>query len=75
MANRREKSGSSDRFYFLGLQVTADSEYSHEIKKHLLLERKTITNLDSVLKRRDITLPTKVRIVSPYDFFGIHVQI
>ena len=63
MANRRGKSGNSDIFYFLGSKITVDSDYSHEIKRHLLLGRKAITNLDNVLKSRDITLPTKVCIV------------
>ena len=63
MANRRGKSGNSDIFYFLGSKITVDSDYSHEIKRHLLLGRKAITNLDSVLKSRDITLQTKVHIV------------
>ena len=53
--------GSSDRFYFLGLQITADGDCSHEIKRCLLFGRNAMTNLDSVLKIRDITLPTKVR--------------
>ena len=48
---------------FLGSKITADSDCSHDIKRRLLLGRKTMTNLDSVLKSRDITLPTKVRIV------------
>ena len=50
-------------FIFLGSKITADGDCSHEIKRHLLLGRKTVTNLDSILKSRDITLPTKVRIV------------
>ena len=50
-------------FIFLGFKITADSDYSHEIKRRLLLGRKAMTNQDSVLKSRDITLPTKVRIV------------
>ena len=50
-------------FIFLGSKITADSDCSHEIKTHLLLGRKVITNLDSILKSRDITLPTKVHIV------------
>ena len=50
-------------FIFLGSKITADSDYSHEIKRHLLLGRKAITNLDSILKSRDITLPIKVRLV------------
>ena len=63
MANRTGKSGSSERFYFLGLQSTVDSDCSHEIKRHLLLGRKAMTNLDNILKNRDITLPTKVCVV------------
>ena len=47
-------------FIFLGSKITVDSDCNHEIKRHLLLERKPMTNLDSILKRRDITLPTKV---------------
>ena len=50
-------------FTFLGSMITADGENSHEIKRCLLLERKAMTNLDSILKSRDITLTTKVRIV------------
>ena len=50
-------------FIFLGFKITADGNYSHEIKRHLLLGRKAMTNLDSILKRRNITLPTKVWIV------------
>ena len=62
MANRR-KSGRSDRFYFLGSKIIADGDCSHEIKRCLLLGKKTMTNLDSVLKSRCITLLTKVWIV------------
>ena len=68
MANRMGKSGSSDRFHFLGLPNHCDSDCSHEIKRHLLLGRKTMTNLDSVLKSRDITLPTKVYTVKAVVF-------
>ena len=50
-------------FIFLGSQITADGDCSHEIKRHLLLGRKVMTNLDSILKSRDITLPTKVFLV------------
>ena len=50
-------------FIFLGSKITADGDYSHEIKRHLLLERKVMTNLDSILKSRDITLPTKFHLV------------
>ena len=51
-----------------GSKITADGDCSHEIKRHLLLGRKVITNLDSILKRKDITLPTKVRLVKPMIF-------
>ena len=50
-------------FIFLGFKITADGDCSHEIKRHLLFGRKAVTNLDSTLKSRDITLPTKVCIV------------
>ena len=50
-------------FIFLGSQITADVDYSHEIKRHLLLGSKVTTNLDSILKSRDITLPTEVHLV------------
>ena len=50
-------------FIFSGSKITADGDCSHEIKRHLLLERKAMTNLDSILKSRDITLPTKIHIV------------
>ena len=68
MANRRGKRGSSERFSFIGLQNTADSDYSHEIKRCLLLGRKIMTNLDSILKTRDIPLPTKVNLVKAMVF-------
>ena len=55
-------------FIFLGSKIAADGDWSHEIKRHLLLGRKATTNLDSVLKSRDITLPTKVRIVKAMVF-------
>ena len=55
-------------FIFLGSQITANSDYSHEIKRHLLFGRKDMTNLDSVLKSRDITLPAKVYIVKAMAF-------
>ena len=55
-------------FYFLGSKITADSDCSHEIKRHLLLGRKVMTNLDSILKSRDITLATKVRLVQAMVF-------
>ena len=56
------------RLYFLGLKITADGDYSHEIKRHLLLGRKAVTNLDNILKSRDITLPTKLCIVKAMVF-------
>ena len=56
------------RLYFLGLQIAADGDYNHEIKRHLLLGRKVRTNLDSILKSRDITLPTKVCLLKAMVF-------
>ena len=55
-------------FYFLGSKITADGDCSHEIKRHLLLGRKAMTTLDSILKSRDITLPTKVHLVKAMVF-------
>ena len=55
-------------FVFLGSKVTADGDCSHEIKRHLLLGRKAMTNLDSILKSRDITLPAKVHLVKAMVF-------
>ena len=55
-------------FIFLGSKVTADGDYSHEIKRRLVLGRKVITNLDSIFKGRDITLPTKVHLVKAMVF-------
>ena len=55
-------------FIFLGSKITADGDCSHEIKRHLFLGRKVMTNLDSILKSRDITLPTKVRLVKAMIF-------
>ena len=60
--------GNSNRFIFLGSKSTADGDWLHEIKRHLLLGRKAITNLDSILKSRDITLPTKVQLVKAMVF-------
>ena len=56
-------------FNFLGSKITADGDCSHEIKRHLLLGRKVMTNLNSILKSRDITLPTKVHLVKGIWFF------
>ena len=58
-------------FIFLGSQITADGDCSHEIKRHLLFERKATTNLDSILKSRDISLPTKVRLVKAMIFLVV----
>ena len=58
----------SDRFYFLGLQITVDSDCNHEIKRCLLLRKKAVTNPDSILKSRDITLLTKAHIVKAIVF-------
>ena len=55
-------------FIFLGSKITADGDCNHEIKRRLLLVRKVMTNLDSIFKSRDITLPTKVRLVKPMVF-------
>ena len=55
-------------FIFSGFKITADGDCSHEIKRHLVLGRKTMTNLDSILKSRDITLPTKVHLVKAMVF-------
>ena len=63
MANRWGNSGNSVRLYFWGSKITADGDYSHEIKRHLLLGRKVMSNLDSIFKSRDITLPTKFPLV------------
>ena len=67
MANRWGNSGNSERL-FLGSKITADGDCSHEIKRRLFLGRKAMTNLDSVLNSRDITLPTKVCLVRAMDF-------
>ena len=63
MGNRWGDSENSGRLYFGGSKITADGDCSHEIKRHFLLGRKVMTNLDSILKSRDITLPTKVHLV------------
>ena len=68
MANRWENNGNSERLYSLGLQIIADGDCSHEIKRCSLLFRKTVTNLDSMLKSRDITLPAKVCLVKAMVF-------
>ena len=70
----RETVETVSDFIFLGSKITADGDCSHEIKRHLLLRRKLMTNLDSTFKSRDITLPTKVYLVKtmvfPVDMYG-----
>ena len=68
MANSWGNNGNSDRLYFLDSKIIADSDCSHKTKKRLLLGRKVMTNLDSVLKSRDITLPTNVSIIKTMIF-------
>ena len=68
MGNRWGNSGNSVRLYFGGSKITADGDCSHEIKRHLLLGRKIMSNLDSILKSRDNTLPTKVHLVKAIVF-------
>ena len=68
MGNRWGNSGNSVRLYFLGPKITADGDCSHEIKRRLLLGRKVMTNLDSILRIRDIVLPTKVHLVKAMVF-------
>ena len=68
MANRWGNNGNSERLYFLDSKITADGDCSHEIKRHLLLGWKVMPNLDSIFKSRDITLPTKVRLVKAMVF-------
>ena len=63
MAKRRGKVETVTEFTFLGSRITVDSDCSHEIKRCLLLGRKAMTNLDSIVKNRDITLPTKIVMV------------
>ena len=63
MGNRWGNSGNSVRLYFGGSKITADGDCSHEIKRCLLLGKKVMNNLDSILKSRDITLPRKVHLV------------
>ena len=67
---KRKKVEAETDFLFLGSKITVESDYSHNIKRHLLLGRKAMTNVDSVLKSRDITLVTKVHIVKAM-FFSV----
>ena len=79
MANRWGNNGNSVRLYFLGSKITADGDCSHEIKRHLLLGRKVVTNLDSIFKSRDITLLTKVHLVKamvfPVVMYGMDARV
>ena len=68
MGNRWETVETESDFIFLGSKITADGDCSHEIKRHLLLGRKVMTNLDSIFESRDITLPTKVCLVKAVVF-------
>ena len=68
MANDGKTVETVANFIFLGSKITADGDCSHEIKRHSLFGRKVLTNLDNILKRRDITLPTKVHLVKLMDF-------
>ena len=68
MAQRWENNANSDKLIFLGSKITANGGCCHEIKRHLLLGRKAMTNLDSILKIRDITWPRKVHLVKAVVF-------
>ena len=70
-----EKLETVTYFIFLGSKITTDGDYSHEIKRHLLLGRKAMTNLESILKSRDITLPTKVHMVRAMVFPVLDVRV
>ena len=78
MGNRETVETVTD-FIFLGSKITADGDYSHEIKRRLLLGRKVMTNLDRILKSRDITLPTKVHLVKAMVFlvimYGLRIRL
>ena len=71
MENRWGNSGSCVRLYFGGSKITADGDWSHGIKRRLFLGRKVMTNLDSILKSRVITLPTKVHLAKAMVFPGV----
>ena len=78
MANRSGNNANSERLFFGGSKITEDGDCSHEVKRHLLLGRKAMTNLDSILKSRDITLPSKVHLakatVFPVVMYGTDVR-
>ena len=71
MVNRWGNNGNMTDFIFLGSKITADGDCSHEIKRRVLLGRQAMTNLDSILKSRDIALPTKVHIVKAMVFLVV----
>ena len=77
MAYRGGSSGNSDRLYIFGSKITADGDCSHEIKRRLLLGRKVMTNLKSILKSRDSTLPTMVHLIKamvfPIGMYGCEI--
>ena len=77
MANRwgKKKTETVTDFIFLGSKITVEGDHSHEVKRCLLLGRKVMTNLDSVLKGRHITLTTKIHIVKSFGFSSSHVQM
>ena len=75
MANRWGNNGNSDRLYCLGSKITADSDCSHGIKRCLLLGRKVMTNLDSILKSREITLQTKICLVKAMVFTLVRMAV
>ena len=62
-------------FIFLDSKIIADGDCGHEIKRHLLLERKVMTNLDSIFKSRDVTLPTKIRLVKAMVFPAVYMDV
>ena len=70
---RDEETMETVRGFIFGLQITVDDDSSHKIKRHLLLRRKVMTNLDRILKTRDITLPTKVHLVKAMAFSSSHI--
>ena len=75
MAYRRGKSEALADFIFLGCKITEDGECSHEIKRHMLLGRKTMTKLGNILKSRDITLPMRIHIVKVIVFVFVFVLL
>jgi len=75
MTNSWENSGNSDKLYFLGSKITADCDCSHGIKRCLLLGKKAMFNLESILKSRDITLPKKSPSSQSYGFSNSHVWV